>query len=601
MPSICIHSIYGENMTDNETDDTKKDKQSVSNKIKGFIMERIKKIIHTFIFAIIFTIIMLLVMPIIAPHLIDTFYVPGEIDRIELKLDSSIVTGDSLMKDGDCEGAIEVYRKALQLYNNTSNKDIQIQFGSKIIFTQSFKVSEDKLYKELHPYLATLYNNMGLALYQCQVTNNKEQNLNDAINAYDEALKIRTCEDYPLQYAETMNNLGKALYSLSEIQDKTKNLKKAIVAYNNTLEIRTPENHSLEYADTMNNLGDAYYSLSKDWKKMSYLKAAIDAYNNSLYIYEMENKTYYCSMVKNDLGVAYLHLSEVENTKCNLDDAILLLSEANNSINRKDYPLEYAEIMNNLGDAYRYQSEIVENNLKKYYLDNSIYAYNKALEIRTYEDYRADYATTIDRRAIVLTYYSKINGNKRYILDAIDDYDIIISNIRTQEEYPLDYAESMNNLGVAYYYLSELEILDEKKEEDLYMAIKCYENALENRTRNDYPIIYAETEQNLGLAYRDLAKIQYEDRTENLKNATKSYKMAIETYNQEECPRSSAGASHNLGKVYYSLAKIEGAEYYKCEAINAFENALKFYTQEEYPDMNRIINSDLAEAEKLPT
>jgi len=44
-------------------------------------------------------------------------------------------------------------------------------------------------------------------------------------------LKIRTVEQFPLDYAETQNNLGEAYRNLADVTDKEDNLKLAIFAF----------------------------------------------------------------------------------------------------------------------------------------------------------------------------------------------------------------------------------------------------------------------------------------------------------------------------------------------------------------------------------
>ena len=75
-----------------------------------------------------------------------------------------------------------------------------------------------------------------------------------AINAYEESLRIRTVESYPIDYAMTQNNLGTAYCTLSEVRDKEKNLAKAINAYGESLKIYTVESYPLIHEIVKSNL-----------------------------------------------------------------------------------------------------------------------------------------------------------------------------------------------------------------------------------------------------------------------------------------------------------------------------------------------------------
>ena len=61
---------------------------------------------------------------------------------------------------------------------------------------------------------------------------------------YREALKERTRERIPLDWAATQNNLGNALLSLSEREPGTTRLEEAVAAYKAALEVVSPENAS---------------------------------------------------------------------------------------------------------------------------------------------------------------------------------------------------------------------------------------------------------------------------------------------------------------------------------------------------------------------
>ena len=91
----------------------------------------------------------------------------------------------------------------------------------------------------------------------------KEENSAKAIHAYEEALKIRTIDKYPLDYARTQNNLGNAYWNLGNVRDKEENLTKAIRAFEEALKIRTLEKYPIEYAATQNNLGNTYGTLAE--------------------------------------------------------------------------------------------------------------------------------------------------------------------------------------------------------------------------------------------------------------------------------------------------------------------------------------------------
>ena len=107
----------------------------------------------------------------------------------------------------------------------------------------------------------------------------RAENLQTAIACYEQALRFRTPEAAPLDYARTQHNLG-AAYSLSPVGDRAENLKKAIACYEQALRFRTPEAEPDGCRDTAHALGHLYFG-EYQWSQAqaSYTMAikAIDA------------------------------------------------------------------------------------------------------------------------------------------------------------------------------------------------------------------------------------------------------------------------------------------------------------------------------------
>ena len=68
--------------------------------------------------------------------------------------------------------------------------------------------------------------------------------------AFNEALKERTRERVPLDWAATQSNLGVALETLGERESGTERLEQAVAAFNEALKERTRERVPLDWAMT---------------------------------------------------------------------------------------------------------------------------------------------------------------------------------------------------------------------------------------------------------------------------------------------------------------------------------------------------------------
>ena len=84
--------------------------------------------------------------------------------------------------------------------------------------------------------------------------------LNEAVEAYRQALTVHTRDDLPQDWAKTQNNLGLALRALGQRQggpEGLRRLNEAVEAYRQALTVRTRDDLPQDWATTQNNLGTA--------------------------------------------------------------------------------------------------------------------------------------------------------------------------------------------------------------------------------------------------------------------------------------------------------------------------------------------------------
>jgi tetratricopeptide (TPR) repeat protein len=121
---------------------------------------------------------------------------------------------------------------------------------------------------------ASTQNNLGIALSTLGERESGTEKLEQAVAAYDEALKERARERVPLDWASTQDHLGLALSTLGQRESGTGKLEQAVAAYREALKERTRERVPLDWASTQNGLGNAQRSGSgragpRNWSKPS--------------------------------------------------------------------------------------------------------------------------------------------------------------------------------------------------------------------------------------------------------------------------------------------------------------------------------------------
>ncbi|MGG6294923.1 CHAT domain-containing protein [Leptolyngbya sp. AN02str] len=144
----------------------------------------------------------------------------------------------------------------------------------------------------------------------------------------------------------------------------------------------------------------------------------------------------------------------------------------------------------------------------------------------------------------------------------------------TRETMPDLWAESMNNLAIAYY--SRIRGDHSQNIED---AIVAYQQVLQVWTRETVPVEWATLMMNLAVAYSN--RIQG-DRAENLEQAIVGYKLALQVRTREAFPQDWGATQYNLGSAYFKRVRGDRVDNLE-QAIKAYKLALQVYTYEAFP------------------
>ncbi len=225
---------------------------------------------------------------------------------------------------------------------------------------------------------ATTQNNLGNALSRIGERESGTDPLEQAVEAYQEALKEYTRERVPLDWAMTQNNLGNALSRIGERESGTDPLAQAVEAYQEALKEYTRERVPLQWATTQNNLGTALQSLGEREAHTGRLEQAVEAYRAALQERTRERVPLDWAMTQNNLGSALQSLGERETGTDRLEQAVEAYKEALKERTRERLPLDWAGTQNNLGSALRNLGER-ESGTER--LEQAVAAYKAALGV----------------------------------------------------------------------------------------------------------------------------------------------------------------------------------------------------------------------------
>ena len=146
--------------------------------------------------------------------------------------------------------------------------------------------------------------------------------------------------------------------------------------------------------------------------------------------------------------------------------------------------------------------------------------------------------------------------------------------VYTRDAFPQQWAQTQNNLGNAY----RGRIRDDKAQ-NLELAIAAYTAALEVYTRDAFPQQWVQTQNNLENAYRNTIR---DGKAENLEQAIKAYSAALEVYTPDAFPQQWAQTQNNLENAYRNRIRDGKAENLE-QAIKAYSAALEVYTPDAFP------------------
>jgi len=130
----------------------------------------------------------------------------------------AIAKADELVRKNQSAKAMIIYDKLLLTINYINNPDL----------------------------FAHIKNSIGASFFRQASSHNHKKNLQQAIEAFNAALKIYSRGNSPLLYAVTQNNLGDAFRELAKDSDKKKNLLMAKKSYEESLIVYTPDKYPIK-------------------------------------------------------------------------------------------------------------------------------------------------------------------------------------------------------------------------------------------------------------------------------------------------------------------------------------------------------------------
>ncbi|MDB9432275.1 DUF3110 domain-containing protein, partial [Microcystis aeruginosa] len=400
---------------------------------------------------------------------------------------------------------------------------------------------------------ALTQNNLAIA-YLNRIRGEKAKNLERAITACQEALKVLTFDGFPQNWALNPQNWALTQYNLAVAYidrirgEKAENLERAIAACQEALKVRTFDAFPQEWAATQNNLAVAYINRIRG-EKAENLERAITTCNEALKVYTFDAFPQDWATTQHNLANAYHDRIRGEQAG-NLEKAIAAYQEALKVYTFDAFPQKWARTQNNLAGAYsdRIRGDKAEN------LEKAIATYQEALKVYTFDAFPQDWART--QNNLAGAYSDRIRGDEAENLErAISAYQDALK-VFTFDAFPQDWATTQNNLAIAYSNR-----IRGDKADNLEKAITSYQNALTIRTKEADPLKCLQTARNLAILH--YSEEQWQPATEAYNTAIEAVENArLEALNpqsRQEVLSNAIGVFHRIVQAHLNLNQPEKA------------------------------------------
>ena len=157
----------------------------------------------------------------------------------------------------------------------------------------------------------------------------------------------------PLDWAAVQMNRGNTLRVIGEREKGTARLEEAVEAYREALQEYTREVAPRDWATTQISLAAALETLGERESGTARLKAAVEAYRDALQELTRARSPLEWATTQNNLGTALKDLGARESGTARLEEAVEAHREATQELTRARVPVQWAVTQHNLAVVYR--------------------------------------------------------------------------------------------------------------------------------------------------------------------------------------------------------------------------------------------------------
>lgn len=326
---------------------------------------------------------------------------------------------------------------------------------------------------------------------------------------------------------------------------------------------------------------DPENSPSKEWEN-DYLDSALDPNLDPNVAKQQQNPVPTPALTNAYLNLAQQYRDRLETGEVTEENLIIAIQAYEQVLNGlQDQPQPLVDVLNDLGNLYLMRSRLLSNApAAKTQLEQGIALYYQALEkfspAQAPETYAMIQSNLGAAYGDLARYGVTPDPQTSPLQQSIHAYQEAL-RYRDKEQEPLKYAATQNNLGTTYWHLAQQVTTKDIAANYLHCAIAAYAEAMTHYYGQGDALNWAMIQNNLGTAYWNLA--QYEQPESWLQLAVGAYQDALKYRKRDNLPAACAATQNNLATAFWHLAErcIDNSparKEYLQKAISIYDSAL---------------------------
>lgn len=387
------------------------------------------------------------------------------------------------------------------------------------------------------------------------------------------------------------------------------------------------ESSKKEKANLLKRMGDLFMETAKYPEFRPSVRFARDCYEKAFSEFSGEMPLFEKAALSNNLGTCSLVLSELEKSQPVMNQAMDYFQTALQVYSFADFPMEHALVLHNLkamspiGEApedlpefsqpveiseisYAESSEHTSEDISKKSMP-----YQPSSDVQATEDLSqkisepgSDFWIETQKTFMLEPISEAMLNNKNEQAVEAEVKATVEGNLQTVDvkEAPASDKVEVDSMEKAdqFEQAAPQKTEREQKIEDLKKSVQIYEAALQFFSPEVMPFEFARYQNQLGQAYCKLAE-EGENRWENCHQALCAFEKALSIYEPKNFPQEFGLIHNDLGIVHSMLAEIDGAPELYEKATHCFEQALRIFRRDQYPDVHQSVQSNLEQLRDL--